>query len=66
MNGNSPRKNPVEWFWHASLLILGGTIALNVAIAYLRPILPWIVAFIAFVFLGWVTVVTIRWWRSRW
>jgi hypothetical protein len=59
-------KNPIAWVFQASVLLLGAVIALNVAIAYLRPILPWIIGSIGLAAVGWLTVAIIRWRRSRW
>lgn len=62
----SPLRNPLGWMFHASLLVLGSVIALNVAIAYLRPILPWLVGTIGLVAAVWLVVAVVRWRRSRW
>jgi membrane protein YdbS with pleckstrin-like domain len=62
----SPMKNPIAWVFRASVLLLGAVIALNVAIAYLQPILPWIIGGIALAAVGWLVVAIIRWRRSRW
>lgn len=59
-------KNPFEWFFHAALLLLGAVIALNVAIAYLRPILPWLAGAMVIGAATWLAVVIARWRRQRW
>jgi hypothetical protein len=56
----------VEWVFRASALLLGAVIALNLAIAFLQPILPWIIGGILLAFVGWVVVALVRWRRSRW
>jgi hypothetical protein len=48
------------------MLLLGAVIALNLAIAYLRPILPWVVGGILLVGITWLVVAIVRWRRSRW
>jgi hypothetical protein len=62
----SPLKNPVAWFFHTSLLVLGAVIALNLAIAFLRPILPWLIGGFSLGAVGWIAVAIVRWRRSRW
>jgi membrane protein YdbS with pleckstrin-like domain len=62
----SPMRNPFLRAFHASLLLLGAVIALNVSVAFLRPILPWIIGCISLVAVAWIVVGVIRWRRSRW
>jgi hypothetical protein len=62
----SPMKNPIAWVFRASVLLLGSVIALNVAIASLRPILPWLIGGIGLAAATWLVVAIIRWRRSRW
>lgn len=62
----SPMRNPFQLVFHASLLLLGAVIALNLSVAFLRPILPWIVGGIALIAVVWIVVGVIRWRRSRW
>ena len=57
---------PFHTVFHASLLLLGTVIALNVSLAFLRPLLPWIVGGMTVAFFGWLVVVIVRWRRSRW
>lgn len=64
--GESPMGNPFVWVLRASLLCLGAAIAINLAIAFLHPVLPWIVTAIAFSSCAWIAVVIVRWRRSRW
>ncbi len=59
-------KNPFMWIFHASLLLLGAVIALNLAIAFLRPILPWLIGGVTLVAIAWIAVAVVRWRRSRW
>lgn len=61
-----PLSGPFEWVFHASLLLLGAVIALNLAIAFLRPMLPWIACGLVVVGLVWITVMVTRWRRSKW
>lgn len=62
----SPVKNPIGWVFHASLLLLGAVIALNLAVAFLRPILPWLFGSLALAATTWVAAAVWRWRRSRW
>lgn len=66
MSENKSGKNVVEWAFRASLLVLGTTIALNLAIAYLRPLIPWIGGVSAMILVIWIVVAVVRWRRSRW
>jgi membrane protein YdbS with pleckstrin-like domain len=58
--------SPIEWIFRASLLLFGAVIALNLAVAFLQPILPWILGGLAVVSVVWLTVAIVRWRRSRW
>lgn len=62
----SPMRNPIGWVFRASLLFLGAVIALNLGIAYLRPILSWIIGGILLAGMAWAVVAITRWRRSRW
>jgi hypothetical protein len=64
--GASPMRSPFEWVFRASALVLGAVIALNLAVVFLRPILPWIVGGMLVAFVVWLVVVLVRWRRSRW
>jgi hypothetical protein len=61
-----PMRSPIEWIFRASSLLLGAVIALNLAIAFLQPILPWIIGCLSLVAVTWIVVGVIRWRRSRW
>lgn len=61
-----PLGSPFEWLFHASLLIVGTVIALNVAIASVRPILGWVVAGIIIAAATALVIATIRWNRRKW
>lgn len=63
---DSPVRNPMAWIFHASLLLLGAVIALNLAVTFLRPVLPWLVGGVALTAMTWVVVALVRWRRSRW
>jgi hypothetical protein len=62
----SPLKSPVEWVFRASVLLLGATIALNLAVVFLRPVLPWLIGGAALAATMWVVVAVARWRRSKW
>lgn len=62
----SPMKNPFLWVFRASMLLLGAVIALNVAVGYLQPILPWLIGGVLLAGSVWITVAIMRWRRSRW
>jgi membrane protein YdbS with pleckstrin-like domain len=62
----SPLTNPVGWIFRASMLLLGAVIALNLAVAYVRPILPWLIGGVALAASVWIAVAVVRWRRSRW
>lgn len=64
--GESPMGNPVAWALRISFMLLGVAIALNLAVSFLRPVLPWIVGGIALVSCIWAAVAIRRWRRSRW
>jgi hypothetical protein len=61
-----PLGSPFAWLFHTSLLILGTVLALNVAIASVRPILPWIVGGIIIAAATALVIATIRWNRRKW
>lgn len=65
-NSPSPMKNPFLWVFRASLLLLGASIALNVGVAFLQPILPWLIGGLTLAGLIWLVVGIVRWRRSRW
>jgi hypothetical protein len=62
----SPMKNPVGWVFHASLMLLGAAIALNLAVAFLCPVLPWLIGGAGLIATTWIVIAVIRWRRSRW
>lgn len=59
-------RSPFERLFHAALFVLGAVIAINVAIAYLGPILPWIIGGVVLAVVGWAVAVYIRWRRQQW
>jgi uncharacterized membrane protein len=61
-----PMTNPVGWIFHASLMLLVAAIALNLAVAFLCPILPWLIGGAALVATTWIVIVVMRWRQSRW
>lgn len=61
-----PSRDPFRWIWRASLFIFGSVVMLNVAIAYLRPILPWLIGAVAIAMVVWVGIAIIRWRQSSW
>ena len=62
----NPLSNPVGWVFHASLMLLGATIALNLAVAFLCPILPWLISGAGLVASIWIAIAIMRWRRARW
>lgn len=66
MNDKGGPANLLGWLLRASLILLGASIALNVAVALFRPIVPWLAGGFAIAFLTWCVVAFIRWRRSRW
>ncbi|CPR39614.1 Uncharacterised protein [Mycobacteroides abscessus] len=36
-------KNPFDWFFRAALMVLGASIALNIAVCLLSQIWPWVI-----------------------
>ena len=66
MGDKSPTRQPIEWVFRASLLLLGATIALNVATAYLQPVLPWLLGGFSLALFTWLVIAIVRWRRSRW
>jgi hypothetical protein len=61
-----PWKDPFQWLFRACLLLMGSAIALNLAMAFLCPILPWLIGTVAFVAVTWIVVSVVRWRRSQW
>lgn len=59
-------RRPAESLFHAALFILGAVIALNIAIAYLQPILPWLCAGFVIGMTVWVIVLVRKWRRDPW
>lgn len=43
MNDKDPRKDPFQWFFNASLLLLFGVVALTMTLQLLGQIWPWLV-----------------------
>jgi hypothetical protein len=64
--GRDPMGSPFEWLFHTSLLIFGAAIALNMAIAYVRPILAWIVVGTILIAVTVLVVAAIHSDRRRW
>jgi hypothetical protein len=62
----SPVGRPIEWVFRTSLLLLGATIALNLAIVYVQPVLPWLIGGVVLTGTSWLVIVIVRWRRSRW
>ncbi|HEU5156149.1 MAG TPA: hypothetical protein VFU43_04075 [Streptosporangiaceae bacterium] len=63
---SSPLTNPVGWIFHASLMLLGAVIALNLAVAFLCPILPWLIGGTGLIASIWIVIAIMRWRKSRW
>jgi hypothetical protein len=62
---NSLPSDPFAWIFRASLLLLGTAIMLNLAVAWLRPIAPWLAGAAALIAAVWAAVAVIQWRRSR-
>lgn len=61
----TPMSNPFAWIFRASILLLGAVIALNLAVAWLCPILPWLLGGFAIVAITWIGIAIVRWRRSK-
>ena len=61
-----PGRDPFRWIWQASLLIFGSIVLLNLSIAYLQPLLPWLIGAAVLALVLWVAIAIIRWRQSRW
>ena len=59
-------RSPFERLFHAALLVLGAVIAINVAVAYLGPILPWMIGGVVLAVAGWAVAVYVRWRKQQW
>jgi hypothetical protein len=57
--------DPFAWIFRASLLLLGTAIVLNLAVAWLRPIAPWLAAAAGLIAVAWAAVAVIQWRRSK-
>jgi uncharacterized membrane protein YgdD (TMEM256/DUF423 family) len=62
MSGSSPSNNPIQWFVHACVLLLIGTVALTVAIHLLQAIWPWL---LGIALLAGAIMVSVVVWRIR-
>lgn len=60
--GKDVRRDPAERFFHACLLVLGGAIALGLALQLISQIWPWLV--LAAV-VGISGRAALSWWRAR-
>ncbi|MEA5117007.1 MAG: hypothetical protein VB036_05235 [Propionicimonas sp.] len=60
------RKGIFQWLFQAALLTLGTVIALSVALSYLEPIWPYLLAFVVLIAAIWVVIAVARWRRGRW
>ncbi|MFV2194750.1 hypothetical protein [Nocardiopsis sp. LOL_012] len=65
-DGPSPFKNPVQWFFRSSLLVLFAMLALTYSVDLLRDLLPWLVGIALVIGVVWAIVAVIRWRRSQW
>ncbi|MDT0330893.1 hypothetical protein [Nocardiopsis lambiniae] len=64
--GSSPFKNPIQWFFRSSLLVLVAMLALTYSMDLLRDLLPWLIGIALIVGVGWAAIAFIRWRRSQW
>lgn len=65
-DGPSPFKNPVQWLFRSSLLVLGALLALTYSVELLRGLLPWLIWIGLVVGVVWVIAMVIQWRRSQW
>lgn len=63
---DSGPKGPLSLVLRASVVLLSASIAFNLAVAFLEPVVPWLVGGLALAFLGWCVAAFVRWRRSRW
>lgn len=61
----SLHSDPFGWIFRTSLLLLGASIALNLAVAWLCPIVPWLAGAGALIAAAWAVVAIVRWRRSN-
>ena len=67
MTGNgTPPPDPFRWLWRGSLILFASTVLLNLAVSFLRPIMPWLIGGFILGFVLWVAIAIIRWRQSRW
>lgn len=59
-------QRPFERLFRTCLLVLGSAITLDIAIGYIRVILPWLIGAGSVVAVGWMVTAIVRWRRSRW
>lgn len=59
-------KDPVGWFLRSSVALLFAVIALNLAITYLKAVLPWLIGGAALICAAWSVSAFTRWRKSRW
>lgn len=65
MSLHQPGRDPFRSIWRASLMLFGSVVVLNLAVYYVRPLLPWLAGAGVLLVVTWVAVVLVRWWRSR-
>ncbi|WP_328995805.1 hypothetical protein OG394_14185 [Kribbella sp. NBC_01245] len=63
---SDPSKDPLRWLWRGSLVLFATSILLNLAVSFLRPIMPWLIGGVILGIVLWVAVLIIRWRQSRW
>lgn len=62
---DGPSLSPMHRFFRASLLLLGGVIAITLALQLLSQIWPWIVLILSLGIMSYSIYVSYRWWRDR-
>lgn len=60
------KRNALERVFGMALLFLGIVIVLDLAIGYLRAILPWLAGGAAIAGTAWLGIAIVRWRRSKW
>lgn len=66
MGETPPPRNPIDWLWHASLLLVGSVILLQLAWQWVQPILPIIVGIALVGAVIWLVAFIRRMRRDHW
>lgn len=66
MTGNLQPRSPFRWFFDVALLILGGAVALHLAVGLIQDVWAWILIGLALTTVVTGTVALIKKRRNRW